>query len=50
VALAAACESPEKLLGESADLLFHLVVLLKARGLALADVVAELERRHAARG
>lgn len=49
VALAAAGGSPAELLGESADLLFHLVVLLKARGLALADVVAELERRHAAR-
>lgn len=50
VALAAVCETPEKLVGESADLLFHLVVLLKARGLGLADVLAELERRHAARG
>lgn len=32
--------------GESADLLYHLLVLLAATGLELADVVAVLEERH----
>ena len=49
VALAAVTQSPEKLVGEAADLLFHLTLLLKSRQLSLADVVAELERRHAAK-
>ncbi|MCU0760712.1 MAG: bifunctional phosphoribosyl-AMP cyclohydrolase/phosphoribosyl-ATP diphosphatase HisIE [Steroidobacteraceae bacterium] len=49
-ALAAVAEDDAKLVGESADLLFHLAVLLKARGLSLQAVVAELESRHAARG
>ena len=49
VALAAVTQTPEKLVGEAADLLFHLTLLLKSRQLSLADVVAELERRHAAR-
>jgi phosphoribosyl-ATP pyrophosphohydrolase/phosphoribosyl-AMP cyclohydrolase len=49
VALAAVTQSPEKLIGEAADLLFHLTLLLKSRQLSLADVVAELERRHAAK-
>jgi phosphoribosyl-ATP pyrophosphohydrolase/phosphoribosyl-AMP cyclohydrolase len=46
VALAAAAESDEKVLGESADLLFHLIVLLKSRGLTLEAVVRELAQRH----
>jgi phosphoribosyl-ATP pyrophosphohydrolase/phosphoribosyl-AMP cyclohydrolase len=46
VALAATGEPDAQLLGEAADLLFHLEVLLQARGLALADVVRELEARH----
>lgn len=49
VALAAVAQEPEALVAESADLLFHLIVLLRARGLRLDDVVAELARRHAAR-
>jgi phosphoribosyl-ATP pyrophosphohydrolase/phosphoribosyl-AMP cyclohydrolase len=48
-ALAAVTEDDAKLVGESADLLFHLAVLLKARGLSLRAVVAELESRHTAR-
>ena len=32
---------------ESADLLYHLIVLMEARGFTWADVSAELERRHA---
>ena len=36
----------ELFLGESADLLFHWLVLLRAKGYALQDVVAVLEKRH----
>jgi len=35
----------EHVVAESADLLFHLLVLLKARGVALPEVEAELARR-----
>jgi phosphoribosyl-ATP pyrophosphohydrolase/phosphoribosyl-AMP cyclohydrolase len=45
-ALAGANEPDQKLVEESADLLFHLLVLLRARGVALASVVRELEKRH----
>jgi phosphoribosyl-ATP pyrophosphohydrolase/phosphoribosyl-AMP cyclohydrolase len=38
------------LLGEAADLVYHLMVLLRARGLSLADVNATLARRHGAAG
>jgi phosphoribosyl-ATP pyrophosphohydrolase/phosphoribosyl-AMP cyclohydrolase len=46
-ALAAVVEDDEALLGEAADLVYHLIVLLSARGLALGDVVARLAARHA---
>lgn len=36
----------EKLSEEAADLLYHLLVLLQARELRLADVVAVLQHRH----
>jgi phosphoribosyl-ATP pyrophosphohydrolase/phosphoribosyl-AMP cyclohydrolase len=49
VALAAIGESDEKLVSESADLLFHLMVLLRGKNLQLEDVVRELAARHAAR-
>jgi len=39
-----------ELTGEAADVLFHLTVLLNARGIALADVFAELERREGTSG
>jgi phosphoribosyl-ATP pyrophosphohydrolase/phosphoribosyl-AMP cyclohydrolase len=45
-ALAGAGESDQKLLEESADLVFHLLVLLRARGLSLPQVVRMLESRH----
>lgn len=45
-ALAGAAETDEALLNESADLLFHLTVLLKARGLTLEDAVGVLEARN----
>lgn len=44
--LAAVVEDDQALLGESADLVYHLLVLLRARSLSLADVVRELEARH----
>jgi phosphoribosyl-AMP cyclohydrolase / phosphoribosyl-ATP pyrophosphohydrolase len=40
-------ESDDKLISESADLVFHLLVMLKKRGLSFEDVVAELQTRHA---
>jgi len=45
-ALAGVNESDQKLVEESADLLFHLLVLLRARGVKLAQVVRQLESRH----
>ncbi|HEY4213509.1 MAG TPA: bifunctional phosphoribosyl-AMP cyclohydrolase/phosphoribosyl-ATP diphosphatase HisIE [Steroidobacteraceae bacterium] len=49
VALASVVETDDKVVSESADLLFHLLVLLKSRGLPLKKVVAELQSRHADR-
>lgn len=46
-AIAGVSEDNAALTGEAADLIFHLIVLLKARGLSLADVTEELKRRHA---
>ena len=40
----------EELVGEAADLLFHLMVLLGAKDIALADVLAELDRRDGVSG
>jgi phosphoribosyl-ATP pyrophosphohydrolase/phosphoribosyl-AMP cyclohydrolase len=45
-ALAGASESDEKLVEESADLLFHLLVLLQARGIPFVRVVDLLQSRH----
>ena len=36
----------EKLVYEGSDLLYHLIVLLTARGLRIEDLVDELHRRH----
>ena len=47
VALAAVAGERDELLGEAADLLYHLLVLLEARNASLTDVVALLESRHA---
>ncbi len=47
VALAAVAETEDKVIAEAADLVFHLLALLKSRELSLARVVAELEARHA---
>jgi phosphoribosyl-ATP pyrophosphohydrolase/phosphoribosyl-AMP cyclohydrolase len=45
-ALAAVAQDDAELLGESADLIFHLTVVLRARGLSLIDVAALLAKRH----
>ncbi len=45
-ALAAVVEEDAPLLGEAADLLYHLIVLLQARGLSLDDVRAVLDTRR----
>ena len=45
-ALAAVAQGDEELLGEAADLVFHLTVALRARGMSLGDVVKILAERH----
>jgi phosphoribosyl-ATP pyrophosphohydrolase len=44
-ALAAVSSEKPAVIAESADLLYHLLVVLEARGVSLTDVYAELERR-----
>ncbi|HKT74917.1 MAG TPA: bifunctional phosphoribosyl-AMP cyclohydrolase/phosphoribosyl-ATP diphosphatase HisIE [Steroidobacteraceae bacterium] len=46
VALAAVAEADDKVISESADLIFHLLVLLRSRGLEMSQVAAELAARH----
>ena len=46
VILAAKGQGDERLVSEVADLFYHLLVLLAARGLTPADVEAELVRRR----
>jgi phosphoribosyl-ATP pyrophosphohydrolase len=48
--VAAVAEDDIALAGEAADLLFHLLLLLGARGVPLAAVLAELERREGTSG
>lgn len=48
--IAALSGDARALVSESADLLYHLLVLLEARGVKLADVYAELARRTAQSG
>jgi phosphoribosyl-ATP pyrophosphohydrolase len=44
-ALAAVAEDRERLIAEAADLLYHLLVVLEARGIGVAEVEAALARR-----
>lgn len=46
VALAAAVNDNQELIDESADLLYHLTVLLQAQGLSLQQVTERLQQRH----
>jgi len=43
--IAAVGESDDALRAEAADVLYHMLVVLKTRDLALGEVIAELERR-----
>jgi phosphoribosyl-ATP pyrophosphohydrolase len=43
--LAAVAEDRDRLIAEAADLIYHLLVLLKARGIALAEVERALANR-----
>ncbi|HVU17971.1 MAG TPA: bifunctional phosphoribosyl-AMP cyclohydrolase/phosphoribosyl-ATP diphosphatase HisIE [Candidatus Didemnitutus sp.] len=45
-ALAALAAKDEEFCGEAADLLYHLIVLLRVKKLSLADAIAVLEKRH----
>lgn len=46
-ALAAVNASTKEFTGEAADLLYHLIVLLRVKKLSLRDAIAVLEKRHA---
>ena len=46
LALAAVAQSDPEIIGEAADLLYHMLLLLKVKGLSLSEVIAELETRH----
>jgi phosphoribosyl-ATP pyrophosphohydrolase len=48
--VAALSGTDEELVGEAADTLFHLLVLLAEKGIPLVDVLAELERREGTSG
>lgn len=48
--IAALSGNREELVGEAADLLFHLMVLLDAKEVSLDEVLAELERREGTSG
>jgi phosphoribosyl-ATP pyrophosphohydrolase len=49
-ALAAVQEDKSRVIAETADLLYHLLVLLQARGVTLAEVEAALQQRTAQTG
>ena len=44
-AIAAIAEDRERVIAEAADLLYHLLVVLEARGITLAEVEAALSQR-----
>ena len=46
VVVAALAQDDQRLIEEVADLTYHTLVLLVARGLSPADILAELEKRH----
>ena len=46
VVVAALAQENQRLIEEVADLTYHTLVLLSARGLTPADVLSELEKRH----
>jgi len=48
--IAALAGDEAELVGEAADVLFHLLVLLGAKGVSLDQVMAELDRREGTSG
>ena len=48
--VAALAGDKDELVGEAADVLFHLMVLLSAKDIPLSDVMAELDRREGVSG
>ena len=46
VVVAALAQDNKRLIEEVADLTYHTLVLLAARGLTIEDILSELERRH----
>ncbi len=48
--IAALSDSREELVGEAADVVFHLLVLLGAKGVALDEILTELDRREGTSG
>ena len=46
VVVAALAQDDQRLIEEVADLTYHTLVLISARGLKIQDVLAELEKRH----
>ncbi len=48
--IAAVAQDERALCAEAADVLYHLLVVLRARNVALSEVMAELERRTAQSG
>ena len=48
--IAALSGNREELVGEAADVLFHLTVLLAEKGIPLGEVMAELDRREGVSG
>jgi phosphoribosyl-ATP pyrophosphohydrolase/phosphoribosyl-AMP cyclohydrolase len=49
LALASVAQSDQEIVGEAADLLYHMLLLLRVKGLSLSQVIVELEARHAER-
>ena len=50
IAIAAVQEDKARLVSEAGDLIYHLMVLLKARGVTLQEIESELGRRTAQSG
>jgi phosphoribosyl-ATP pyrophosphohydrolase len=48
--IASLAGSREELVGEAADVLFHLLMLLQARRIGVDEVMAELDRREGTSG
>ena len=48
LALASVAGDKQEIIAEAADLVYHLLVLLRQQGVSLDDVADELARRHSA--